>query len=59
MHDALQDFEKADSILRLAAQYQFSDGYRFSVNDAFAHHFYRLQTPASLDSISIIYDGLL
>ena len=51
MHDALQDFEKADSILRLAAQYQFSDGYRFSVNDAFAHHFYRLQTPASLDSI--------
>lgn len=51
MHDALQDFEKADSILRLAAQYQFSDGYRFSVNDAFAHHFYRLQTPATLDSI--------
>ena len=49
--DALCDFEKADSVLRLAAQYQLTDVYRFSVNDAFAHHFYRLNTSTSPDSI--------
>lgn len=48
---ALHQFEEADSILRLAAQYDFTDAYRYSVNDAFAHHFYRLKTPISPDSI--------
>ena len=49
--DALCDFEEADSVLRLAAQYQLTDVYRFSVNDAFTHHFYRLNTSTSPDSI--------
>ena len=49
--DALCNFEKADSLLRLAARYQLTDSYRCSVNDAFAHHFYRLNTSASPDSI--------
>lgn len=48
---ALYQFVEADSILRLAAQYDFTDAYRYSVNDAFAHHFYRLKTPISPDSI--------
>ena len=50
-HDALCNFEKADSMLRLAAQYELTYAYRYSVNDAFAHHFYRQKTPASPDSI--------
>ncbi len=49
--DILQDFRKADSVLKLAAQYQLTDGYRYSVNDAFANHFYRLKSPHSPDSI--------
>lgn len=48
---ALHQFEEADSILRLAAQYDFTDAYRHSVNDAFAHHFYRLKASYSPDSI--------
>lgn len=48
---ALHQFEEADSILRLAAKYDFTDAYRYSVNDAFAHHFYRLKTSTSIDSI--------
>ena len=51
MLDALHRFEEADSILRLAAQYQLTDNYRCSVNDAFAHHFYRLDALYSPDSI--------
>ena len=50
-HDALCNFEKADSMLRLAAQYELTYAYRYSVNDAFAHHFYRQKTPASPNSI--------
>jgi hypothetical protein len=50
-HDALCNFEKADSMLRLAAQYELTYAYRYSVNDAFAHHFYRQKTPAAPDSI--------
>ena len=49
--DILQDFRKADSVLKLAAQYQLTDSYRYSVNDAFANHFYRLKSPHSPDSI--------
>ena len=48
---ALHQFEEADSILRLAAKYDFTDAYRYSVNDAFAHYFYRLKTSTSIDSI--------
>ena len=48
---ALHQFEEADSILRMAAQYQLTDVYRFSVNDAFAHHFYLLENSTSPDSI--------
>ena len=48
---ALHQFEEADSILRMAARYEFTDAYRYSVNDAFAHHFYRLNTSTSVDSI--------
>lgn len=48
---ALHQFEEADSILRLAAQYDFTDAYRHSVNDAFAHNFYRLKASYSPDSI--------
>ena len=49
--DALCDFEKADSVLRLAAQYDFTNAYRYSVNDAFVHHFYRMNTLNTPDSI--------
>lgn len=49
--DALCNFEKADSVLRLAAHYELTYAYRYSVNDAFAHHFYRQKTPDSPDSI--------
>ena len=49
--DVLHRFEEADSILRMAAQYDLTDTYRYSVNDAFANHYYRLQHPHSPDSI--------
>ena len=49
--NTLQDFRKADSVLKLAAQYQLTDSYRYSVNDAFANHFYRSKFPHSPDSI--------
>ena len=49
--NTLQDFRKADSVLKLAAQYQLTDSYRYSVNDAFANHFYQSKSPHSPDSI--------
>lgn len=49
--DALCDFEEADSLLRLAAQYELTCAYRYSVNDAFAHHFYRMRAPYTPDSV--------
>lgn len=49
--NTLQDFRKADSVLKLAAQYQLTDSYCYSVNDAFANHFYLLKSPHSPDSI--------
>jgi hypothetical protein len=49
--DALHRLEEADSILRMAAQYDLTDTYCYSVNDAFANHYYRLQSPHSPDSI--------
>ena len=49
--NTLQQFAKADSVLRLAAQYNISDAYRYSVNDALAHYFYCIKIPHSPDSI--------
>lgn len=51
MLDALHNFEKTDSVLRKAAQYHLTDAYRYSVNDAFSHHFYRKNALYSSDSI--------
>ena len=56
---ALHQFEEADSILRLAAKYDFTDAYRYSVNDAFAHHFYRLKLLFRQTLLYIIYKKLL
>ena len=49
--NTLQQFAKADSVLHLAAQYNISDAYRYSVNDALAHYFYCIKIPHSPDSI--------
>ena len=49
--NTLQQFAKADSVLHLAAQYNISDAYLYSVNDALAHYFYCIKIPHSPDSI--------